>query len=89
MNALDCFENDFFGNKGILSGSVLYMWVALCKKLFDVLAESDLYFTDGLQTWQSMFDLTRLWYNNWDNDWGCDSYEILWISMTDLCIIIW
>ena len=49
MNALDCFENDFFGNKRILSGNVLYMWVALCKKLFDVLVESDLYFIDDDQ----------------------------------------
>ena len=73
MNALEFFENDFFGNNRILSGKVLYMWIARCKKLFDVLAERDLYLTDGLQTWQSISDLTRLWYNNWDRDGGLDS----------------
>ena len=77
MNAFEFFEKDFFGNKQILSGNVLYMWIALCKKLFDVLAERDLYFTDGLQTWRSISDLTRLWYSNWDRYGGCDSYEIL------------
>ena len=73
MNAFECFEKDFFGNKWMLSGSVLYMWIAWCKKLIDVLADRDLYLTDGLPTWQSISDLTRLWYNNLDRDGGLDS----------------
>ena len=77
MYALDCLENDFLGKNRILSGNVLYMYIALCKKLFDVLADSDLYLTDGLRTCRSISDLAILWYNNCDSAGGCDSYEIL------------
>ena len=73
MCALDCFENDFLGKNRILSGSVLYMQTALCRKLLDVLADSDLYLTDGFRTWRLMSDLAILWYNNCDNAGGWDS----------------
>ena len=89
MCAFDCFENNFLGKNRILSGSVLYMWTALCRKLLDVLAESDLYWMDGFRTWRLISDLVILWYNNCESAGGCDSYEILWISLTDSCIIIW
>ena len=77
MCALDCFEKDFLGKNLIKSGSVLQMCTALCMKLLDVLADSDLYLTDGFRTCLSMSDLTRLWYKSCDSAGGCASYEIL------------
>ena len=50
MYALDFFEKDFWGKNCILLGKVLYMWTAMCRNVFDVFADSDLYLTDGLQT---------------------------------------
>ena len=87
--ALDSFENDFLGSTLIKSGKVLYMCTALCIKLLDVFADKDLYFTDGFRTCLSMSDLTRLWYKSCDSAGGCDSYEILCISLIDSCITIW
>ena len=86
---LGLFWKWFFGKNRMLSGSVLYMWTALCKKLLDVLAESDLYLTDGFRTCRSISDLAMLWYNNCDREGGWDSYEILCTNLIDSCIIIW
>ena len=54
MCAFDSLENDFLGSTLIKSGKGLYMCTALCIKLFDVLADSDLYLTDGFRTCLNM-----------------------------------
>ena len=87
--ALDSFENDFLGKNLMEWGKVLYMYTALCIKLLDVFADKDLYFTDGFRTCLSMSDLTKLWYKSCDSAGGCDSYEILCISLIDSCMTIW
>ena len=89
MCAFDSLENDFLGNTLIKSGKELYMCTALCIKLLEVLADSDLYFTDGFRTCLSISDLTKLWYKSCDSAGGCDSYEILCISLIDSCMTIW
>ena len=50
MCAFDSLENDFLGSTLIKSGKELYMCTALCIKLLDVLADNDLYLTDGFRT---------------------------------------
>ena len=89
MCAFDSLENDFLGSTLIKSGKELYMCTALCIKLLDVLADNDLYLTDGFRTCLSISDLTRLWYKSCDSAGGCDSYEILCISLIDSCKTIW
>ena len=89
MCALDSLLNDFLGSTLIKSGKELYKCTALCIKLLDVFADKDLYLTEGFQTCLSMSDLTKLWYKSCDSAGGCDSYEILCISLTDSCITIW
>ena len=89
MCALDSLENDFLGSTLIKSGKELCMWTALCMKLFDVFADKDLYLTDGFRTCLSISDLTKLWYKSCDSAGGCDSYEILCISLIDSCKTIW
>ena len=54
MCAFDSLENDFLGSILIKSGKELYMWTALCIKLLDVLADNDLYLTDGFRTCLNM-----------------------------------
>ena len=89
MCALDSLEKDFLGKTLIKSGKELYMCTALCIKLLEVFADSDLYFPNGFRTCLSISDLTKLWYKSCDSAGGCDSYEILCISLIDSCMTIW
>ena len=70
MCALDSLEKDFLGKTLIKSGKELYMCTALCIKLLEVFADSDLYFTDGFRTSLSISDLTKLWYKSCDSAGG-------------------